>query len=129
MPWPNPCPVSGNTVKDYMDSIDPHTERAVRLYLSLIASHYNIAGAIVYGSRARGTHRVDSDADVAVILRGNRQDFWAVTMDMAGIAFDVLLETDIFVSPLPIWLDEWVNPECYSNPALLRNIRREGVRL
>jgi predicted nucleotidyltransferase len=34
-----------------------------------------MAGAIVYGSRARGTHRPDSDADVAVLLRGEHQRF------------------------------------------------------
>ena len=48
---------------------------------------------------------------------------------MADVAFDVMLETGILISPLPIWLDEWMNPENYSNPDLLRNIDREGVRL
>ena len=43
--------------------------------------------------------------------------------------FDVLLETGILVSPLPVWLEEWEHPEGYSNPALLRNIDQEGVRL
>jgi len=28
--------------------------------------------------------------------------------------FDVLLETGINISPLPVWLDEWVNPETCS---------------
>jgi hypothetical protein len=40
-----------------------------------------------------------------------------------------LLETGINIAPLPIWTDEWENPETYSNPALLRNIAREGVRM
>ena len=48
---------------------------------------------------------------------------------MADVAFDVLLETGILVSPLPVWLEEWEHPEGYSNPALLRNIDQEGVRL
>lgn len=33
------------------------------------------------------------------------------------------------ISPLPVWLDQWERPETYSNPALLRNIASEGVRL
>jgi hypothetical protein len=45
------------------------------------------------------------------------------------VAYDVLLETGINVAPLPIWLDEWNHPENYSNPALLHNIAKEGVRL
>ncbi|KXK48033.1 Nucleotidyltransferase domain-containing protein [Nitrosomonas eutropha] len=112
-----------------MNRIDHDTEEAVRLFLTLIGNRYDIAEAIVYGSRARGTHRPDSDADVAVLLRGEHQRFLVAKLDMADVAFDVLLETGILISPLPIWLNEWEQPENYANPALLRNIIREGVRL
>lgn len=109
--------------------IDHDTEEAVRRFLALIASRYDMAGAIVFGSRARGTHRPDSDADVAVLLRGEHQRFLRTKLAMADVAFDVLLETGINISPLPVWLDEWEHPENSSNPALLHNIAREGVRL
>lgn len=109
--------------------LDEITESAVRRFISLIADRYDIAEIIVYGSRARGTHRPDSDADVAVLLRSERQRFLEVKLDMADAAFDVLLETGILISPLPVWVDEWDHPEIYSNPVLLHNINREGVRL
>ena len=109
--------------------IDQLTETAVRRFLTLIASRYEMAGAIVYGSRARGTHRPDSDADVAVLLVGEHQRFLSTKLAMADVAFDVLLETGVNISPLPIWLDEWEHPENYSNPSLLHNIAQEGVRL
>lgn len=109
--------------------IDHDTEEAVRRFLVLIAGRYDMAGAIVYGSRARGTHRADSDADVAVLLRGEHQRFLTTKLAMADVAFDVLLETGINISPLPIWLDEWEHPEHYSNPDLLQNIASEGFRL
>ena len=48
---------------------------------------------------------------------------------MADIACDVLLETGISVQPLPIWEEKWMHPEAYSDPRLLGNIDREGVRL
>jgi predicted nucleotidyltransferase len=112
-----------------MSRIDHATEEAVRRFLALIASRYDMAGAIVYGSRARGTHRPDSDADVAVLLKGDHRRFLTTKLDMSDVAFDVLLETGINISPLPVWLDEWEHPETYSNPALLQNIAREGVRL
>lgn len=110
-------------------SLDPDTEKAVRRFLALIADRWDVAGAIVYGSRARGTHRPDSDADVAVLLRGERQRTLTTALAMVDVACDVELETGIYVSPLPVWLDEWEHPENYSNPELLRNIAREGVRL
>lgn len=109
--------------------IDHDTEEAVRSFLALIAGRYDTAGAIVYGSRARGTHRPDSDADVAVLLKGEHQRALTTALAMADVAFDVLLDTGINISPLPVWLDEWEHPENHSNPALLRNIAREGVRL
>ena len=110
-------------------AIDPATEEAVRRFLGLIASQYDMAGAFLYGSRARGTHRPDSDADVAVLLRGPHQRLLPTTLAMADVAYDVLLETGVNITPLPIWIDEWEHPETYTNPALLRTIAQEGVRL
>lgn len=112
-----------------MPHLDPDTEHAIRSFLSTIARQYDTAGAILYGSRARGTHRPDSDADVAVLLRGAHEQRLRTTLAMADIAYDVLLETGVNITPLPIWLDEWEHPETYSNPSLLRNIAVEGIRL
>ena len=109
--------------------LDAATENAVRRFLALMAGRYDTAGAIVYGSRARGTHRPDSDADVAVLLKGAHQRFLPTKLTMADVAYDVLLETGIAISPLPIWLDEWEHPERSSNPDLLQNITQEGIRL
>ena len=90
---------------------------------------WNLKAGRQGGSRARGTHRPDSDADVAVLLRGEPQKSLKVTLAMSDVAYDVLLETGINISPLPVWLDQWERPETFSNPALLRKIASEGVRL
>lgn len=112
-----------------MNSLDQDTEKVVRQFIGLIADRYDIAEVIVYGSRARGTHSPDSDVDVAVILRGEPQRLITTAINMGDIAYDILLDTGIIISPLPIWLDEWNNPNTHNNPNLLRNIRLEGVRL
>jgi len=112
-----------------MKHIDKNTDDAIRRFLVLITERYDVAGAILYGSRARGTHNNESDADVAVILKGEHQRFLPVKLDMGRDAFDVMLETEILVSPIPIWLDEWEHPEDSWNPALLRNINRDGIWL
>lgn len=112
-----------------MNHIDKDTEHAVRRFLGLIADTHHPAGAILFGSRARGSHRPDSDADVAVLLNGPLQRFLPTKLAMADVAFDVLLETGINISPLPVWLDEWNHPENYSNPDLLRNIAHDGIRM
>ncbi|MDP2811428.1 MAG: hypothetical protein Q8O34_14890 [Rhodocyclaceae bacterium] len=61
---------------------DPDTRHAAHMFMQKAASRYNMAGAILFGSRA-----------------------------------------------LPIWEDEWAHPDHYSNPHLLANIAKEGIRL
>ena len=109
--------------------IDKETADAARAFIEKVASQYDLAGAILFGSRARKSHRPDSDADVAVLLRGCPGRFVATKLAMADLAYEVLLATGIRIQPLPIWEDEWEHPETYSNPRLLHNIAREGIRL
>ncbi|MCP5143097.1 MAG: nucleotidyltransferase domain-containing protein [Gammaproteobacteria bacterium] len=110
-------------------ALDPATDRAARRFLALVRASYAVDGAILFGSRARRDHHADSDADVAVLLRGRKAEFLSTKLAMADLAFDVLLETGVRVQPLPVWEEEWLNPERYPNPALLHNIAREGIRL
>jgi uncharacterized protein len=109
-------------------AIDSTTTEAVREFTRRIGERYPLIDAYLFGSRARGTHRDDSDADVAVVLRGTPGPFVPTKLDMGDIAFDVLLETGIRIQPFPVWESEWQHPEAYSNPPLLRNIARDGIR-
>jgi predicted nucleotidyltransferase len=109
--------------------IDHDVEKAVRSFLARISLRYDIAGAILFGSRARGTHAEDSDADLAILLRGPRGNTPHVAGDMSGDAFDVLMKTGIDIQPVPVWMDQWERPETAANPALLKNIASEGIWL
>ncbi|HEX5393789.1 MAG TPA: nucleotidyltransferase domain-containing protein [Rhodocyclaceae bacterium] len=109
--------------------IDIQTLIAAHAFMKALEGRYDMAGAILFGSRARKDHHPDSDADVAVLLHGSPGKFVATKLDMADVAYDVLLETGIRIQALPIWEEEWNHPEQYSNPRLLENIEREGVRL
>ena len=110
-------------------AMDKETANAMRAFIAKIARRYDLAGAILFGSRARKTHRPDSDADVAVLLHGSPGKFVSTKLAMDDLAYDVLLEMGIRIQPLPIWEEEWQHPEAYSNPSLLRNIEREGIWL
>lgn len=109
--------------------LDPNTERAVRLFLSRAEARFTFQAAWLFGSRARGGFRPDSDADVAILMPGRAGAFLDSKLELADIAYEVLLETGIRIQPLPIWEDEWQHPDTYFNPRLLDNIRREGIRL
>jgi DNA invertase Pin-like site-specific DNA recombinase/predicted nucleotidyltransferase len=109
--------------------MDAETERAARTFIQRLEGKYSVIESILFGSRARGTHTAESDADIAVVLEGTKGNRYAVGSDMAGIAFDVMLETGILVEALPLWADELKRPETFSNPALIHNIQRDGLRL
>ena len=115
--------------KALTSAMDKETANAMRAFIEKVASHYNLAGVILFGSRARKTHRPDSDADVAVLLHGRPGKFVSTKLAMDDLAYDVLLEMGIRIQPLPIWEEEWQHPETYSNPRLLYNIEREGIWL
>jgi predicted nucleotidyltransferase len=118
------------TVQGAMEKIlDAETERAARAFIDKVAGQYDLAGAILFGSRARRSHHTGSDADIAVLLHGAPGHRVDVALSMASIAFDVMLDTGVLVEAIPLWEDEWDHPERFSNPALIENIRREGVRL
>jgi predicted nucleotidyltransferase len=108
---------------------DQATEHAIQKFLEKIASQHDVAGAVLFGSRARGSHRADSDADLAVLLRGPKENPFPIVREMARTAFDVMLDTGILIEALPIWLEDWEHPERSSNPQLVQNIRREGIAL
>jgi predicted nucleotidyltransferase len=92
-----------------------------------VVSRYPARHAILFGSRARGTAHDESDADVAVLLKGVKGHFIKTKMALDDIAYEVLLNTGIRIQPLPVWEEEWAHPELYSNPALLHNIASEGI--
>ncbi len=107
----------------------PETARASKIFLDRIRGRYPLREAYLFGSRAKNLAGPESDADIAVLLSGSSICRADATVDMAGIAFDVMLETGVLVDAIPFWEDEWDHPERFSNPALLENIRRDGVRL
>jgi predicted nucleotidyltransferase len=70
-----------------MHNIDPNTEKAVHRFMGLIPSRFSVARAILFGSRARGTHDSDSDADLAIVLNGKPQPVLKTSLDLADLAF------------------------------------------
>ena len=109
--------------------LDPVSERVARSFLAEVKLRYDVAGAYLFGSRARGDAVPESDADVAILLRGQPGRRVNEAMIMADIAYGLMLETGIRVEALPLWESEWEHPETFNNPDLIANIRREGVRL
>jgi predicted nucleotidyltransferase len=122
--------INGDMTTDRPNQPGHAADRAVAMaFLEKLRGTYDVARAIMFGSRARGDHGPDSDLDLAVILNGGRGDLIDVKLDMAGIAFDVLLETGVLVQAFPIWDDDLAYPERFANPALIDHIVSDGIKL
>ena len=106
----------------------PEVERATALFLDALRKRYAVNEVRLYGSRAHGDFRPDSDVDLAVVLHGKRGDIWDTAQAFGDITYDVLMETGVAVPALPLWHDDLDYPERAKNPALMRNIQQEGIR-
>lgn len=119
-----------NISQPRQSGIDAATLHAAQLFAQRISSHYAGSKTILFGSRARQSHHPESDADIAVLLRGEKDTSLLDTkLAMADIAYEILLDTGILVQALPLWEDDWQHPEHFSNPGLIQNIKREGIAI
>ena len=76
-----------------MKAIDAGTEGAVRAFLARLPAGLQVERALLFGSRARGDFRADSDADLALIL-AHRGNDWQLVWDLGGLAYDFSLKRE-----------------------------------
>ncbi len=78
---------------------------------------------VLFGSRARGDAREDSDYDVAVFLR-DMADRWQELDRLADLSTEILDETGEFIHAIPYRAGSYED-----RTSLMREIRYEGVDL
>ncbi len=83
------------------NKIDLQTQSAANAFKVKLAHHFDVQETLLFGSRARQTQHSESDADVAVLLRGEAGKFIDTKFAMDDLAYEVLLETGIRIQPLP----------------------------
>ena len=111
------------------EKLDRDLKRAIDLFMRQAMARYDVRAAYLFGSRARGDHHDESDADVAIVLNGSPGSVLNTKLEMADLAYDAMLDTGVRIQPMPIWQVHWDNPTRFSNPALVRAIQREGIDL
>ena len=96
----------------------------VRFRQALEAMYGNrLERLVLFGSRARGDARSDSDYDVAVFLR-DMDDRWAELNRLADLSTDICYETGEFVHAMAHRAGSYVE-----RTPLMYEIRRDGLDL
>ena len=101
-------------------------------YAALVADAYRdrLAGIYLFGSRARGSARPESDADVAVVLSAFEGSALSEKMRLVDLAFDALTEAGLMIQPWPFTKAEWEARQGEERFAgLLQAARRDAVAL
>jgi predicted nucleotidyltransferase len=102
-------------------SYDPILQRVRRSLAAIYGDR--IERLVLYGSRARGDARADSDYDIAVFLE-DLTDRWRELHLLADLRTDILAETGAFLEARPFRAGSYRD-----RTPLMHEIRRDGVDL
>ena len=81
----------------------------------------------LYGSYARGDFGVDSDIDLAAIVKGERVELQQALRQVWDVSSELSLEYDVIISPTVIPYDEF--QKFRTVLPYYRNIDQEGVKV
>ena len=101
--------------EEFQGAVKEFVRRALRRYEDKIDS------IILFGSVARGEAKEDSDIDILVVWKGDEAEGWRA---MTGLAFDVLLDVEEYISIKVLGLED-LKAE---NP-FIKNVMQEGVKI
>jgi predicted nucleotidyltransferase len=101
------------------------TDPVLRKFRAALDEMYGerIERVVLYGSRARGDARPDSDYDVAVFLT-DLTDRWDEIDRIVEIETDILCETGAVINALPFRAGAY-----QERTPLMHELRREGIDL
>ena len=105
-----------------MASANPIVLAKFRAALSTLYGN-RIERVVLFGSRARGDARADSDYDVAVFLK-DLDNRWAEADRIAMVATDVLAETGAVIHAMPYRAGSY-----QERLPLMHELRQEGVEI
>ncbi len=110
-------------------AIDPVTGEILGSFKAILLEKYgpHLGSLYLFGSRARGDHRPDSDLDVAVFL-DQATDPIGEQFDLIERGYDIVLRTRVNIQPWVFAESSLRDPAHHRASHLVSTIRREGIR-
>ena len=103
----------------------PQDDPVLMRFRAAVAEIYGdrLERVVLYGSRARGEHRPDSDYDVAVFLREMPERAWEMTR-IAEVETDILYDSGAVINALPFPVDAYGE-----RTGFMSELRKDGLDL
>lgn len=120
--------------RDFEPPPSPTAEQArigLDLFVARVRARYGskLEGVYLYGSRARGDHRPDSDADVAVVIDDGDWSDVAETVSLAEESFEILVDQSLDIQPRAIAASHWRDPQLDREAWLIHRIKTDARRV
>ena len=109
------------------DCLTPTEARALEAFLQRLKAELDgdVADVLLFGSKARGEARPDSDLDVCVLV--DRSDY-AFKQAILWLAAEISLDFDVLLSPRVVPPEAW-RKMAEANTLFYRSIASEGISL
>jgi predicted nucleotidyltransferase len=107
--------------------LNKNQRSAINRYLEILQQKYaeQISEVILFGSTGRGDFTGESDIDLLVVTADGDQK---LKDEISMSCFDIILETDVILSPLVMDAGTYQWHEKYKDP-LYKHIQRDGIDL
>ena len=109
--------------KGVVMKLTDNERQALKVLRELLSGKYQVLDFRLFGSKARGEGRPDSDLDVMIELPVNDP---AIVADIDDIIYRINLDHDVFISAVIFGKDE-IEEGPVSEVPIYKTIQREGV--
>jgi predicted nucleotidyltransferase len=102
--------------------------KALDDFVADVRQHYGtrLVDILVFGSRARGDARPDSDVDLVVILQDGNWEFREEMMLLSDMAYDAMVDPGIWIQAWPVARSIWEEDDLRKVPFFVIGARPDA---